>query len=367
MLASKLFDVANDIKLEADRNNLITLLQQARNLSATRGSMSENNYRSEAQKLRSAARDILEHNIFNDYPKDVFLKLRSSDISALLPDRIANLILSAIPAVNMSQAAASSEFDIYINEASNIYNQVSGFLVFSDSIGIERYELQSSTSSLELELPRSGFDNELTPLAGKLVLFDRFFKSMGELSTGTRSAPSIVYISTTDPAFFMEWLPIAVGAVLAVYTPLLDAAERTVNVLKTIKDLLGVGADESQASAIRDKLKDRNEETTKQKIHQHLDNVVSPVEEPRLTELKAEITIHAVLIVHEIAQGARISRGTGDHGQNIPPIVGVDGTEVSTPKQVEYQRLMETRLNTLFESMEDKQALLQDLRSTEKK
>ncbi len=359
MLASELKNIARDLVSEQNKWKLLQLLNQARHILSIREQLGENGYQKEAGNIRSLVSVMKRENIFNSYPRDILQDLKSSAVSSLLPERIADLLLAMLPAQDMTRASASSELNIYIENANEILSQASRVIDFSNALEIKDYSISEGKNAVRLLLPRHSFDNSFHKLSPTLKPFDRLFLGVCELYTGQRKSPEIVYASTTDLSFLLEWLPQAVGGLLLLYTPLMEAAEKTLNVIRAAKDLYGVGANDEIVKELEEKLKKTNEETIKASIDEHLSSIKSAVDEGRTSELKNEIKIYALVVSNEIAKGARFSFGSEDNLINLPDILLSSDDQDEVQRMIERQRAIESRLDMLLSSVGHKSVLLQ--------
>ena len=359
MIASRLVEIANDLQSEESRHELVSLLNSARQLSQVRDSIGETRYQTTAREIRSKAEHIIENNIFNYYPKDTLSHIENSDLSKLLPYRVANFILLSLPPHNMANASSSSEFNLYIQAVQSALSHVIGMLNFTTALRVESYSVKEGYASFRLLLPGKNFENEFGKLASKITPFDQLFQSISELYTKKRTSPEIIYISTSDPSFYMQWLPEAALGLLLVYTQIMDAAEKTLNVINAIRGISGKGIEESVVKDLEQKLVAANQEAIKTAITEHLDSIKTEVAPDRKAQLVVEINLRALTVIKDVASGARINFGEeGDADISMYGALTEDEQE-EVRLRIGQQRLIEHKLDTLLDSVGNPTAMIE--------
>jgi hypothetical protein len=346
MIASRLVTIAKDIVGEYARFGLIELLQQASALSSRRPNLNDAQYGAALNELKTKARDVLNQNVFRTYPIEILKLLSSSEIHSILPSTIANMLIAGFP--NRKEGAISSaEINMHIGEAQRILVQINGFISFADRLGVKSYVVPETKVAIDLKLPRALFNNELKSLEEKLSQFTELFESITEFAVGSRERVELVYISTTDPVFSVAIAGSAAYAILKFYKLLLEIAEKHINLYKALQEFKKAKLEASEVNVLSTSIDKTIDEATNNAIDTALDQTQSKVDDSRRRELRIQIGKQSILVVSDIAAGARIFISL-ESQQQLSLLSGDTAEDVErVRKQIEEQKVLESRLDRL--------------------
>jgi len=308
MLSSRLVAVAEDILSEYKRFAILDVLKNASNISVNRNTMNDQQYLQQVTALKTAAGEIIAGTIFLTYPEDLLAPLQQSEFRSVLPARVAQVIIGGFPDRSRTSAISSAELNVHLADVENALGVIRGFLEFARRFGIERYQIPEGKIGIDVRLPRSIFNNELSGFREKLGEFDRFLKIVNELNTGSREDNKILYISTSEPVTTLIFAAGVAWSVLKLYKLILEIAEKQLNLIKAIRDLRGSELEEDAVPSIGDEhIKRMVERLVARGIEDLMANVNSPLDAGRLNEIKTELKGATVLIVSNVAAGARLA------------------------------------------------------------
>lgn len=307
MQLSRLFQFAILLRDEFYRLKIAELIQHAASLAENRPSYRREQYLAEAQQVRREAERVLEESRLKNISGDLLNPVRTGRLSAILPERIGRMILAAIPESDPHAAAASPEISMYLTQANFVLNEINGFIAFAEAFGVEHYKPSGENITIELSIPRASFKDKLDCLGTQLIEFEKLAEPVSELLTGNRSSPDLLYITTSDPIFILEWLPVNAIAMLTFYKDMLGIAASSINITKTIRMLTNSGASESTVKEIKGQLENAVENQTASVIDSTIKKRANNITEGRANELRKEIEIHARVFVNDIAKGTRIT------------------------------------------------------------
>lgn len=309
MLANRLVTIAKDLVNEYRRFNIVELLDKAAGVSNSRASVNDNQYSVSVTELRARADEIIKNSVFNTYPEDLLKILNESNFSSVLPTRIANIIRGGFRDVNKNSAISSAEVSLHATEVRETLPIIHGFLQFAARFHINSYEIPEGRIGVDLRLPRSAFNNELASFSNALTRFDRFFQAIIELTTGTREDVTIVYLSSTDPVTAVAFVAATVVGVFKIYKSLLEVTEKELTIKKAIRDLKNSEIPEESKPQLTD---EHRKKMVQSLVGSAVEQVVAEVksdslDEGRVNELKTELKSSSVVVIGEVAAGARLS------------------------------------------------------------
>ncbi len=360
MQSSRLVEAVSLLKSEYERFDLGSLIAEAVNLAAQRPNLNPGQYQSKAAIIRDRAIQALDNNILNNAPADIINPIKDGRLSALLPSRIAKMILASIPASNSQDGAASPEISLYYNQANQVMSEIDGFLSTAFAFGVEHYEPKSDSIGIEIYIPRMLFDNELEQLGEKISSFDKLMRPLSELFTGSRVPPKLLYITTSNPIFIVEWLPAAAVPFFIYYREILDIASSALNVMKLLRDLKNSGANNDAVDIVEGQISGIVESKTRTSVEAIVKQYEASLPPGRANELMTEIEIHTKVIVKDVARGARVSINIntdidGMHDRNIQSNIA-DNPSMGINRVAEIAKesaSLGEKLQSLFESMAD--------------
>lgn len=227
MLANRMIRIAEDIRREFQQFNIPGLLNEAVQVAANRPGLNQPDYNNRTTNLKKQAQKIISDTVFRTYPLDLLNLISQSEFSSVLPANLAKLIITGFPE-SKDAAISSAELQMYANQAQAMLGQLNGFLTFAHRLGVSAYQVPEGLVSLDLKIPRSIFDDQISTFVSKVSNFNEFMRSVTELATGSRQEIELVYISTSDPILSCALVPVAAWGVLQFYKLLLEVAEKQI-------------------------------------------------------------------------------------------------------------------------------------------
>lgn len=345
MLAERAVTIAQDLLGEIERTGLVSLLEQATRLSGERPSISVSDYRKRARDLKSAANNIIESSKFNNYPHEFSKLLAASEFHVALPQSVARVILGGFPD-HAAGAISSAELNMIMQEVHRLIANLNSFLAFSHSLKISGMEIPKDGTSLDVLIPRIIFRNDISDFANKLLVFDKLISSLIEYAIGERQKPQLQYISTSDPITTMIVAGGAISAILAFYTAILTAAEKTISVFKAIRELKNSGLDAENVEKVSATMKDAIENAVRTEVDRALARIVFKAEKGRANELRNQIRIEAIPATNYVANGARIFLSVEvDERLMVAPSDSTDDNSMAD--MIAAQKAIESRLDAI--------------------
>jgi hypothetical protein len=345
MIASRLVAIARDIYDEYQRFDLTALLREASNLSSNRPNLNAKQYKLQSDGLKEKAQAVLDQTIFRTYPLDTMKLLAGSELSSILPNTIANLIIAGFPD-RKENAISSAELNMYLTEAQQLLAQINGVRDFSERLGVRPYLVPESKVALDLKIPRHLFSNDLRLLEKKLASFTRFFESVSELSLGRKEPLELLYISTTDPLFSIAILGPAAFGILKFYKLLLEVAIAHVNLKKALVELKKSQMELEKITNVQESIDATINKEVERAVTKALNEIPKNVEQERQNELHVLIKKDAVEIVANLAGGARIFV-TIESQQQIN-LLAPDSENLTTVREeIEQQKTLESKLDAV--------------------
>jgi hypothetical protein len=357
MLAGRLIRVAKDILGEYSRFQLNEQLQAASALSARRANVQDQAYLEQAHQLREWAQSVINQTKIEKYPSDLLKFLKESKYAPALPERLARIVLNGFP--NEKNAAISSpELGIYIQEANALQGELRALVTAGQRLNLEEVTIPQDEIGFDLILPRSVFHNQADEFDKTLSRFVRLMSSLIELTTGSKSSPTLTYTSASVITVGLALKAGAAWTFLKVYKEFLEVVEKHLSIIKTIKELL--------ASPLKDKgsdLERQMPEVLEGLIRDAVEKVIASsttkLPEERVNEIKVALIKDGRVCVQAIANGAKIGI-TVESLDKISPMTEVapEVTLEQINEIIEQQKKLERRIDDLVVLLEGSPLLL---------
>jgi len=301
MLSGRLIRVARDVLEDYSHFGVIERLNAASVLSAQRTNPAH--YIQNAVQLRAWAQTVIKGSKIEKYPKYLIDFLNHGAYKSALPASIASVILNGFPD-DPNLAMSSGEVNLYIQLANRLSGEFNMLLAVGEKLHIEQIEIPEDRLGLDIVTPRESFDNDAARFIEIQGIFVDLMSCVNEMTTGSKEAPTLTYISTSDPVTGVAVVCAAAWAILNGYKLLLEVVEKSLSLHNTIKEL--------RASPLGGEpdLEERVKEIVDNHLKQAIDGIAahaSPNIQPeRVNEIKIAMVKDARIVVQAIANGARI-------------------------------------------------------------
>jgi hypothetical protein len=242
MLAGRLKRIIDDILLEYEEFNILSLLNEALQASAERAANIEQTYRARASGIREAALNIERSSRFNTIPDYVAQVLGNSDYAVGLPLNITNVLLRGYPDT-MANSMASTEVQIYRDIARRLHSDLQVARNVMNNFNIETIDIPDEMIGIDILLSRNEFEADLIGYTARLRSFVTIFSDFTELTTGVREQPRLTYMSTSDPVIGVIVTAKTAWSIFKWFRRLLDLANKGAEFLGMAKTLQQSGGD----------------------------------------------------------------------------------------------------------------------------
>ncbi len=156
--------------------------------------------------------------------------LRNTIYGSLTIYKVAAKVLT-FAVENPDYLPASGEVAAYIAFLNLYLASMNQFIQVANTFQSTGLTHSPDTIFLVLQLPRSIFDEDMNTLSKDLEEFDRFISGIHQLATGTSQRPKLLYTSSSDFLYYIQYAVGALPAFLPIFNQCLDSAERLVKVL----------------------------------------------------------------------------------------------------------------------------------------
>lgn len=334
--------VAKDILREYSEFNIFGQLNTGISISSQRGAQQAEQYVRSARQFRAWAQDTITRSNIENYPNDIKQILVKSVYHSVFPAEIAKIVLSGFPD-DPHLAISSSELNLYQQLAKTMCAELGTLSTVAAKFHFDLISIPENEIGFDIIIPRSVFDNKTDEYISILSSFSRIASYIVEMTTGSESAPTLIYTSTSDPVTGIAMAYGAAWGFLSLYKLLLEVAEKQLSLLKTIKEFrassLGTPPDlEEQVKTIVD-------EALNQAVDSVAASIPTKVPDERVKEINIAIKKDARVVVRAIANGARIGitiesiDAFYDISKNIP-----DLTPEIIKELLEKQKVLEAQV-----------------------
>jgi hypothetical protein len=292
--------------MEYNNSQIMNLLAEAVAISTTRPTTPENTYVQQASRIRTRAQQIIAGSIFREYPDELRKFVSDSQYAIALPSRIATVLLNGFPDVKQG-AISSGELQIYQTTAQNFLSELNSLQIAFGRFAISELQIPEGLISLDLKIPRGYFGDDSQKYVITLQTFLEIMSYMNELTIGSKSAPILVYTSTTDPVTGIALLPVGIWAFLQLYKLLLEIAEKQISLLKTIKTIRESGIGGEKTATIEGEIRNIVANDLQQATETAVDAAPQKVPQSRVAEIKIAIGKTAPLMLDAVTHGATVN------------------------------------------------------------
>ena len=306
MLASRLIRLASDIVNEYERLQVSQLLSKATSVSARRGEVNDQQYRTSAREIRVDAVNLINNSNVQYYPDEMRSLLQASGLSAAMAQRIGHVILAGFPD-DRASAMAHNEIGVYTNSVNSALGQLKNLIAAAALLKVLPLEIPEGMISFDVMIPRITVENKVAEL---LSLFERFVTLASdfiELQSGSRRDPELVYTSTTSPTIGIAVYAGEMWMILQFYKLLLEVVEKQIGIVKTVRDLFSADIGSGLNDALREQVEKRSAELVENAVKLGVEQVNSDLPTGRVNEIAVSIRKQTPHILEAIAGGARLN------------------------------------------------------------
>jgi hypothetical protein len=275
----------------------------------------------------------------------------NSQYAITSPERIATVVLNGFP--DQKHAAISSgELQIYLGTLQNFLAELNSLHVAFKRFSLNEIKIPEGLISLDLKIPRNYFQEDSGKYASTLSVFLEIMAYIIELTSGSKTAPILIYTSTTDPITGIALLPVGAWAFLQLYKLILEIAEKQISLLKTIKTIRESGIGSEKTAIIEGEIKSIVKKDLQEAVEAAVNEAPAKVPEPRVSEIKVAIGKGAPVMLDAVTHGATVNI-TLESIDRISLIVE-QATDVSADQITEaldFQAQLEHKITTAIGSL----------------
>jgi hypothetical protein len=344
MLAERLSRIVSDVLKEFESSQIIKILEEALDVATERSNFPDYEYKSRTRNLRERAQQVIDESTIQAYPEEQRAFIEASDFSDAMPPAMARVVLHGLPD---SKAAGTSagEFKIALDRARSVLTQLGVFSSHFRRFKIGQLTIPAGQFALDVNMPRPIFANDSREYLHKLEPFLNVMACFTELLSGTRTAPSLVYISTTDPEAGLGLSAGAAWGVLKLYKLLLGCIEKTVPLVSSLKTMRDSNVHADAINATEETFRNITRANVEAAVSEAVEAVPHKVDNDRMMEIKNELINEGVTLVDLVTRGARVSVAPEALGREAlieKEIAGVAVTDVRD--QLAAQSELETKV-----------------------
>ena len=212
---------------------------------------------------------------------------------------------------NITLESASKSVTAIHTQLSNVQNALEQVIVAFDALGIDGYELSEGNAELSVLVPRVAFDNTIKCFAKDISNIARFFELAEEMSTGSRTPPTLDELSTTDPVIIAG---VSISACLFVLKVVRE-------IIKTITSTYELR--EARAKALTAEASKKTLDSMDQDIKKRIDDGLKTVVDEMLKEYKSTVRGRTQELKSELRQSLPQMAARIDNGYRIDGTAGV--------------------------------------------
>jgi hypothetical protein len=339
VLAEQLLTFAQDFIAEYRKYDILGMAQATINILARRGSLNDAAYNLEADPLRQKCETIMHSSRFNTYPTEWQRVISKSRYVRFLPAKAAKVISEALPS-NRDFAPQSPEMQLFHAQCANTWTVTANFIPFAQQFDLSGIAIPKDELGVIVELPRRIFENEAGNFSDTLKKFSDLIAALSEVVSGKRSAPRMLYASTSDPIVILSTILEVAAPFLSLYTDVLEAAVKTLEIAKAfgiIREAGGVVPDTPDVTGPRLRIS----------IDRLIDAHEKIGDEGRRKELHNELLLRVEEVMPSIRAGARLSIAATTNENTVTQIVGDSGTIETLTRQSRITQKLEIKLDNL--------------------
>jgi len=345
MLAERLSRIVSDILKEFESSQIIKILEEALDVATERSNFPDYEYTSRARNLRGRAQQVIDRSTIQAYPEEQREFIAASDFSDGMPAAMARTVMYGLPDQKTGGTSAG-EFKIALDRTRSVFNQLSVFSSHFRRFKVGQLAVPDGQFALDVNIPRRIFANDSRQYLHKLEPFLSVMTCFTELISGTKAAPFLVYISTTDPEAGLGLSAGAAWGVLKLYKLLLGCIEKTVPLVTSLKTMRESNVSPDAINATEETFRNITRANVEAAVSEAINAVPHKVDDERLTAIKAELTNEGVVVLDLVTQGARVSVAVEALGRETlieKEIAGVSAKDIRD--QFAAQRELEAKVS----------------------
>lgn len=199
MNSERLSVIVQAMKADMDKTKLLTRLDELIGALANVVSNPVEQHQNQLSQARKALLVAFEQSEFSNFPRTWRSTLEEIGIYDLLGDALRDKINQSFEKNQITVVEVRNTVQEIRTTLGNYDTAFSNIIGGFRTLKIAEKPPQAGEAELSVLMPRQAFDNELFAFAREVKAVDGAIKFFSELTTGSRAAPEIKQLSTSDP------------------------------------------------------------------------------------------------------------------------------------------------------------------------
>ncbi len=216
----------------------------------------------------------------------------------------------------------------------------------------------ADTVFLVLQLPKSIFSEDMKTLSKDLEEFDRFISGIHQLATGKSDRPKLLYTSSSDFLYYLQYSVSALPAFFPIFNQCLDSAERLIKVLSAISVLRQA---QNGSVGIEGMIEEMTKQTTSavETAIQSASEAIARPEGSDISAVSVQINLSSRYVINRICQGAKLSFDIKNEQEASVFVKNFPASEtIPEPlKTIADQSSIQMKIDTALTNSADRQTL----------